>query len=145
TGVSIVRPLFVEFPDDGQAWDRWDEFFYGQDVVVGAVWQKGQRQMPMYLPAGEWRDAWNPSDVVRGAQTVTVDTPLERIPIYVRSASTINLGDLPALGRDSWRAPLPRPISPRWRRRCTETSPPASAHTGGTLADSPLLGLPNVS
>ena len=88
TGVSIVRPLFVEFPDDGQAWDRWDEFFYGEDVLVGAVWQKGERQMPMYLPAGEWRNAWNPSDVVRGPQTVTVDTPLERIPIYVRSTST---------------------------------------------------------
>jgi len=101
TGVSIVRPLFVEFPDDGQAWDRWDEFFYGDDVLVGAVWQKGEIQMPMYLPAGEWRNAWNPSDVVRGPQTVTVDTPLERIPIYVRATSTIDLGDLPALWSDS--------------------------------------------
>lgn len=101
TGVSIVRPMFVEVPGDGQAWDRWDEFFYGEDVLVGAVWQKGERQMPMYLPAGTWRDAWNPSDVVRGPQTVTVDTPLERIPIYVRSTGTISLGDLPALWSDS--------------------------------------------
>lgn len=101
TGVSIVRPMFVEFPDDSQAWERWDEFFYGEDVLVGAVWQKGERQMPMYFPAGSWRDAWNPTDVVHGPQTVTVDTPLERIPLYVRATSALNLGDLPALWSDS--------------------------------------------
>ena len=56
-GTPIVRPLSMMFPDDSNALDHWDEFFYGNDILVGVLWQEGQQQLDMYLPEGNWKDA----------------------------------------------------------------------------------------
>ena len=54
------------------------------DVLVAPVMEAGMRERAVYLPAGEtWRNAWT-GDVFSGGQTVTVQAPLDEIPIFVR-------------------------------------------------------------
>lgn len=102
TGMPPVRPLFLEYPGQEQAWDEWQTFLYGPDILVSAIWQKGKTTHQLYLPKGEsWRDAWNPSEVYKGGQTIEVSTPLHKIPIFIRESSEINLGDLNALYEES--------------------------------------------
>jgi len=36
-----------------RAWETWEEFLYGDDILVGAIWRKGQRAMSVYLPKGD--------------------------------------------------------------------------------------------
>ncbi len=93
TGLPVVRPLFVAFPNDSQAWSFWQEFMYGDDLLVGAIWQKGQRSFSMYLPAGKWVDAWDGREY-KGPATVNVDCPPHKIPIFVRRGAKVSLGDL---------------------------------------------------
>ena len=53
TGMPIVRPLFLQYPDQQQAWQDWQTYLYGPDILVSAVWQKNTQEHSLYLPAGE--------------------------------------------------------------------------------------------
>jgi alpha-glucosidase (family GH31 glycosyl hydrolase) len=111
TGVPMIRPLFLAFPDDRRAWDTWEEFFYGDDILVGAIWRKGQRAMSVYLPEGDWLDMWNPTRLVSGPITLTVDCPMYKIPIFIRprAATARAMGDLNALWDDSLKRAREKP------------------------------------
>ena len=44
----------------------------------------------MYLPASEeWVDAWDTSKVYEGGRKITVDTPMYKMPIFVRKGADI--------------------------------------------------------
>lgn len=101
TGMPIIRPLFLVFPDDQQSWRRWDEFMYGPDILVGAIWKRDQTEFEMYLPEGRWRDVWEPKNVYSGPQTVSIQCPFQKIPIFLKEGSTLELGDLNQLYKES--------------------------------------------
>ncbi|MBM4243141.1 MAG: glycoside hydrolase family 31 protein [Deltaproteobacteria bacterium] len=89
TGLPLVRPLVFDWPDDPAVGDLWDEYLLGPDLLVAPVWRTGERAREVYLPAGSWRGLWDESQRFEGPVTVTVDAPLDRIPVFVR-------GDAPA-------------------------------------------------
>ncbi|GAA4842336.1 glycoside hydrolase family 31 protein [Kitasatospora terrestris] len=92
TGVPPMRPLFLEFPEDPASWEVDDAFLLGPDLLVAPVTEAGARSRAVYLPAGaEWRCAWTGA-AHPGGTTVTVDAPLERIPLFLRDGA-----DLPVL------------------------------------------------
>ena len=102
TGMPIVRPLFLVYPQQKQAWNDWQTYLYGDDILVSAIWQKGKNEHSIYLPSGEkWRDAWHPEKVYEGGKTVTVKMPFHQIPIFIRDGSNVDLGDLNALYTES--------------------------------------------
>lgn len=89
TGLPPMRPLFVDYPDDQAAWDVDDEFLFGPDVLVAPVSEPGIRARPVYLPAGaRWVDAFS-HEVFDGGQTVEVDAPIERIPVFTRQGADV--------------------------------------------------------
>lgn len=95
TGMPIVRPLFMSDPSASNAWANWWTYLYGPDLVVSHIWQIGEREVQVYLPAGaKWRDAWNPGKVYEGGQTITAHIELHQIPLYIKDGSTLQLGDL---------------------------------------------------
>ncbi len=95
TGMPIVRPLFLVEPRNPAAWSNWWTYLYGTDLVVSPVWEKGQRQQQVYLPAGSlWRNAWRPQEVHAGGRTVTVAAEAYQIPLFVRVGSPVELGNL---------------------------------------------------
>ena len=94
TGMPIMRPLFLVYPDQPEAWRDWQTYLYGPDILVSAIWQKNTTEHTLYLPAGErWVDAWT-SMTHEGGQSVTVPTPLYKIPLFVREGSDIQYGTL---------------------------------------------------
>jgi len=91
TGLPPMRPLFVDFPDDPQAWEMEDQFMFGPDILVCPVVEEGQRSRSVYLPEGaEWQDAWTGERVAAGT-TIEADASLERIPVFVRAGSRVTL------------------------------------------------------
>ncbi|MDQ7063452.1 MAG: glycoside hydrolase family 31 protein [candidate division KSB1 bacterium] len=101
-GVPVVRPLLLLYPEKNEAWFDWATYLYGEDILVAAIWQKGQKSRLLYLPPGaRWCDAWNPEDVYDGDTFLRLDTPLHKIPIFFREGSGVDLGDLNALYRES--------------------------------------------
>lgn len=82
-GIPPMRPLFVDFPEDDESWLVDDEFMLGPDLLVAPIVEAGVRGREVYLPPGDWIDAW--SGVLRsGRLRLDVDAPLQRIPVFVR-------------------------------------------------------------
>jgi alpha-D-xyloside xylohydrolase len=91
TGLPPMRPLFVDFPGDQAAWGIDDEFMFGPDILVAPVLEAGATSRAVYLPVGtKWTDAWT-SESLAGGCTVTVDAPMERIPVFTRGDATLPL------------------------------------------------------
>ncbi len=102
SGMPVIRPLFLEYPDQPKAWQDWQTYMYGSDILVSTIWEKGVTSHSCYLPAGnKWIDAWDNSKVYEGGQTIEVETPIYKIPIFIKEGSEINLGDLNALFLES--------------------------------------------
>ncbi|GII30036.1 glycoside hydrolase family 31 protein [Planotetraspora mira] len=84
TGLPLMRPLLLEFPGDAAAWAVDDQFMFGRDLLVAPVTAPGARSREVYLPAGA---SWTHTDtgvVHLGGTRVTVDAPLNRIPLFAR-------------------------------------------------------------
>jgi len=96
SGDPIARPLFVQFPDDAEARNHWDEYMLGDDVLACPIWESGSISREVYLPEGKWRDAWQPAAPIEGPAFIDVDAPLYKIPVYIRDGSDLDLGDLQA-------------------------------------------------
>jgi alpha-D-xyloside xylohydrolase len=85
-GVPPMRPLFVDFPEDTEAWAVEDEYMLGPDLLVAPVTAPGVRERRVYLPAGaSWRDRAAGTDYEGGTWAV-VPAPLSRIPVLTRIA-----------------------------------------------------------
>jgi alpha-glucosidase (family GH31 glycosyl hydrolase) len=102
TGMPPVRPLFLEYSAQEDAWLDWQTFTYGSDILVSAIWQLDKKKHKCYLPAGQnWVDAWDPDTIYEGGKYVEVETPFYKIPIFIREGAGVSLGDLNELYRES--------------------------------------------
>lgn len=94
TGMPMVRPLALVYPDDDRALACPDEYLFGPDILVAPVHTSGT-QREVYLPEGTWLDWWDMNRSVTGPATEPVDLPLERFPLYLRAGSELaeDIGD----------------------------------------------------
>lgn len=110
SGTPIARPLFLEYPDQKEAWEDWQTYKFGDDILVSATWKSGQEKHRLYLPAGEdWIDAWNPENIITGGQFIEVDAPAYKIPFFIRQGSDLSFGDLNALFLESMKIAEQKP------------------------------------
>lgn len=98
TGLPLVRPLLLEFPDDPKAWDVDDELMLGPDLLIAPVLAPcgDGCQRKLYLPPGVWVHLW--TGAVHGVNeqgtTITVAAPPGRPPVFYRKASAVGLSFL---------------------------------------------------
>lgn len=83
TGAPLMRTMFYEFPDDETAWEISDQYMFGSRYLVAPIMEYGQRSRKVYLPSGRWQ-ALSGGDTVNGGMWITVDAPLEYIPVFVK-------------------------------------------------------------
>jgi len=93
TGLPVVRPLLLAWPDDPIAWQVDDEYLFGPDILVAPVMDEGATSRAVYLPAGTWWDFWSGA-AVAGGRYVTAAAPLDRIPLFIRDGAMIPMGPL---------------------------------------------------
>ncbi|MGW1886083.1 glycoside hydrolase family 31 protein [Streptomyces sp. NPDC001970] len=92
-GLPVMRPLFLEFPQDELAWQFEHVYMFGPDLLVAPVLESGARTWMTYLPAGaRWTDAWT-GETYEGGEIVTVDAPLDRIPLFLRDGASIPIAE----------------------------------------------------
>ena len=89
TGAPVARPLVYDYPGDPQVVDRWDQWLLGDDLLVAPVWQSGVRERSVYLPKGRWVDFWDRSQVHAGGRELTLDVPLDVLPLFVKQGSPL--------------------------------------------------------
>jgi len=93
TGAPFMRALFMDFPHDPQVTDLRDEYMFGPAFLVAPVTDQGATSRTVYLPAGvDWYNYWT-NERLRGGQSIKVDAPIDRLPLFVRAGSILPLGE----------------------------------------------------
>lgn len=86
-GLPMLRYPALEYPDQRE-WLSSDPHavMFTRDLLVCAVVEKGALAREVYLPAGEWIDAWSGARL-GGTRRLIVPAPLERIPVFICASS----------------------------------------------------------
>ena len=89
TGIPPMRPLFVDFPSDTICYEVEDEYMFGPDLLVAPVLEADARSRKVYLPVNDiWKNAWT-DQTYQGGQWITVEAPLDQIPLFLRGNSNL--------------------------------------------------------
>jgi len=109
-GTPIARPLFLDYPEQAEAWNDWQTYMFGPDILVSAVWSSNTTEHRLYLPSGQtWIDAWDPGKEYEGGNYISVEVPLYKIPVFIKKGSEISLGNLEDLYAESLKIASEKP------------------------------------
>ena len=91
SGSTIVQALIFHHPEDNNCWHIDDEYYFGDDFLVAPV-MSSDNCRDIYMPEGEWvefftGDRFSVSD--GGRWLKDIETPLDRMPVFVRKGAVI--------------------------------------------------------
>ena len=87
----LMSPLAYYYPNDKNTWRIKDQLFFGESIMVAFVSEYKQRSKEVYLPAGDWFNFWT-NEKLGGNTKVTVETPFNSTPVFVKAGSIIPTG-----------------------------------------------------
>ncbi|HVS29965.1 MAG TPA: TIM-barrel domain-containing protein [Thermoanaerobaculia bacterium] len=87
SGMPVIRPMVLAFPDDRMAHQQIYQFLFGPDLLVAPMYRPGGSRS-VYLPKGTWLDYWSGTSH-EGPKTIDVAASLDRIPLFVRAGAII--------------------------------------------------------
>ncbi len=91
TGAPITQPLYLQYPDQQEAYAQADsEYLYGPDVLVAPVTTPGTTATTsVWFPAGStWTD-WFTGRTYQGGTTAKITTNLGTMPVFVKSGGIV--------------------------------------------------------
>lgn len=101
TGMPLCRGLYLEYPDEPEAYRHFDEYLLGHELLVAPITSRavgGLATRSIWFPPGEWVD-WFTSEVYAGGRSIDYTCPLERMPLFVRRGSILpRQPDMPHTG-----------------------------------------------
>ncbi|AUS04355.1 TIM-barrel domain-containing protein [Pseudotamlana carrageenivorans] len=89
---TIMRPLVMDFSTDKTAENIGDQFMFGPAFMVAPVYEYEARNRAVYFPSEtQWYDFYS-GESINGGQTLNIDAPYERIPLFIKAGSIIPVG-----------------------------------------------------
>ncbi|CAG8521039.1 16051_t:CDS:10, partial [Dentiscutata erythropus] len=89
TGMPIIRPMFVVYPDDEKVYEMDDQFFIGNSLLVKPIVEEGQISTEVYFSGNEIYYDYFTFEKIRGSIKVQIKAPLNKIPVFLRGGSII--------------------------------------------------------
>jgi len=88
SGSPVIQALVFNYPTDVNTYNIDDQYLFGENMLICPVTEKGAKSRTLYLPEGDWVDYWS-GEKFAGKQYIITKTPLEKLPIYVKSGAII--------------------------------------------------------
>ena len=92
SGLPLVRGMYLEYPDQDQAYASDQQYMFGRELLVAPVTAPGQgktAKKEVFLPSGDdWFDYFT-GDIYEGGRQIVHQCPIERMPLFVRAGSII--------------------------------------------------------
>nr|XP_057919713.1 neutral alpha-glucosidase AB isoform X2 [Doryrhamphus excisus] len=90
TGLPVMRPLWVEYPQDPATYALEDQYLIGGDLLVHPVTEEGATGVTAYLPGKDevWFDV-HTFQRHNGAQNLYIPVTMSSIPVFQRGGSII--------------------------------------------------------
>ncbi|XP_071531841.1 maltase-glucoamylase-like isoform X2 [Panulirus ornatus] len=86
-GLPVVRPLFVEFPNDTRTLTIDDQFLWGSWFMVVPVIKAGTTSRKVYFPKCVWYDYHNGTTVNNTLEDIAA--PRTHVPVFVRGGGIL--------------------------------------------------------
>jgi alpha-glucosidase (family GH31 glycosyl hydrolase) len=86
-GEPLMRPLFLDWPQDGRAWKTEDEYLFGRYLLIAPIMEEGSITRGVYLPEGSWIDVWTGMKL-QGLVEIQAQAGLDCIPVYLKTGGT---------------------------------------------------------
>jgi alpha-D-xyloside xylohydrolase len=90
TGLPVMRAMPLAFPEDRAARGFDGQYMFGPALLVAPV-VRADNRVDLWLPEGTWHDLWNDDSLV-GGRVITVEAPLDWIPVFGRDGHVLPLG-----------------------------------------------------
>ena len=91
---TIMRPMVMDFSSDTAAINRKFEYMFGKALLIAPITEPGRSRCKVYLPkSASWYDFWTDKHF-NGGQTINTDSPIDKIPIFVKAGSIIPIGKI---------------------------------------------------
>ncbi len=133
TGIPILRPLFLEFPDATKDkhpvdLDAANEFLFGPNMLVApSIYPEKPDAYPVELPSVDWYNYWtgekigakmlptdnstaNPSGLI--GRQITIKPQLDVLPVFVREGSILPMQPLTQSTSETPKGPLTLRVYP---------------------------------
>ena len=89
---TMMRALVMDFPGDNNVINISDQYMFGPAIMACPVYEYKARSREVYFPSNEgWYNLFT-GDFIEGGQTLMVDAPYDKIPLYASAGSIIPYG-----------------------------------------------------
>jgi len=93
TGVSMLRPMYYDYPEAVEAYEFKDQYLFGDSMLVAPIIapQNPETRLAtrsLWLPEGEWIE-WFTGSRLKGPARLMRSFTLDEIPVYVKAGSII--------------------------------------------------------
>jgi alpha-glucosidase len=82
-GWPLIRPLFLNYPQDKKVPLIDDQFLLGDHLMVAPILKEKATKRSVYLPKGYWTDLWTNRVYMSKGKYVEVSAPLGKPPVFV--------------------------------------------------------------
>ncbi len=89
---TIMRAMVMDFGDDPKLNNIGDQYMFGPSIMVCPVYKYKAREREVYLPEGYGWYNFNTGEYFEGGQTITVDAPYEKIPLFIKEGTILPVG-----------------------------------------------------
>jgi alpha-glucosidase (family GH31 glycosyl hydrolase) len=91
--VPPFRPLYWEWPDHDEAYERDGQYLFGDQLMIAPVTRpmdpdSGGAPIDVWIPPGAWT-AWTTGERLEGPAVFRALAPLEEIPVFVRDGGVV--------------------------------------------------------
>lgn len=86
--IPLMRAMLLECPEDSKTFSMFDQYFFGEKLLVAPIIQESSERRSVYLPLDKWVNLFT-KEVYRGSQFIEVNAPLMEIPVFQRNNSCI--------------------------------------------------------
>ncbi|MFD1019669.1 glycoside hydrolase family 31 protein [Thalassobacillus hwangdonensis] len=83
TGLPMMRALMLDYPEDPRARGLYDEYLFGEYLLVAPIIEEGAVSRNVYLPEGKWVDLWT-DEVHQGPTVIRPVAKVDQIPVFVK-------------------------------------------------------------
>lgn len=89
---TIMRAMVMDFGSDKNVLNIGDQYMFGPSLLVAPVYKYRARTRKVYFPESTgWYDFYTGEHIL-GGQTLDVEAPYERLPLFVKEGSIIPFG-----------------------------------------------------
>jgi len=87
TGLPIVRPMQIAFPNQASLAGIDDQYMFGNDLMVCPVVTDNDSRIVIF-PEGKWTNLWDGNSVT-GPCNIKIHAALDTIPVYMKDGAVI--------------------------------------------------------